>query len=100
MIPPQKNACIRQHGNCKAPPLPRDEAIRYIRKHGRAKWKREHGYHLRSVAEAAIWRFKGCIGRILRSRKLQNQQTEARLAGQILNRMATLGMPQSVPVMA
>lgn len=99
-IPPQKNARIKQHGNCKAPPLPRDEAIRYIRKHGRAKWKREHGYHRRSVAEAAIWRFKRCIGRILRSRKLKNQQIEARLASKILNRMATLGMPQSVPAMA
>lgn len=100
VIPPQKNARIRQHGNCKAPPLPRDEAIRYIRRHGRAKWKREHGYHLRSVAEAAIRRFKGCIGRFLRSRALRNQQTEARLGAKILNRMAALGMPQSVPAVA
>jgi hypothetical protein len=100
VIAPQKNARIKQHGNCKAPPLPRDEAIRYIRRHGRAKWKREHGYHLRSVAEAAIGRFKGCIGRMLRSRELKNQQTEARLGCKILNRMAALGMPQSVPAMA
>lgn len=100
MIPPQKNARIRQHGNCKAPPLARDEAIRYIRRHGRAKWKREHGYHLRSVAEAAIRRFKGCIGRALRSRELKNQQSEARLGCKILNRMAALGMPQSVPMVA
>jgi hypothetical protein len=100
VIPPQKNARIKQHGNCNAPPLPREEAIRYLRRHGRSKWKREHGYHLRSVAEAAIWRFKSCIGRILRSRELTNQQTEARLGSQILNRMAALGMPQSVPAPA
>lgn len=100
VIPPQKNARIKQHGNCKALPLPRDEAIRYIRRHGRAKWKREHGYHLRSVAEAAIRRFKVCIGRVLRSRELENQQTETRLGCKILNRMAALGMPQSVPAMA
>jgi hypothetical protein len=31
IIPPQKNAKIKKHGNCKAPPLPRDQAIRYIR---------------------------------------------------------------------
>lgn len=99
VIPPQKNARIRQHGNCKAPALPRDEAIRYIRSHGRAKWKRDHAYHLRSLAETAIWRFKCCIGRTLRARKFLNQQTEARLGSKILNRMASLGMPQSVPVM-
>lgn len=98
VIPPRKNAKIRQHGNCTAPPLPRDEAIRSIRRHGRAKWKREHGYHLRSVAETAVSRFKHCIGRVLRARTLQNQQTEARLGSKILNRMARLGMPQSVPV--
>ncbi len=97
VIPPQRNARIRQHGNCKAPPLPRDAAIRYIRRHGRAKWKREQGYHVRSVAEAAIRRFKSGIGRSLRSRELPNQQTEARLGCKLLNRMAALGMPQSVP---
>ena len=35
VIPPRKNAVIWQHGNCKAPPHPRDEAFRSIRKHGR-----------------------------------------------------------------
>lgn len=100
VIPPQKNAKIRQHGNATAAPLPRDEAIRFIREHGRARWKREHGYHLRSVAEAVIGRFKGSIGRTLRSRELKNQQSEARLGSQILNRMAALGMPHSVPALA
>ena len=37
VIPPQKNAKIKKHGNCKGPPLARDEAIRYIRQHGRKK---------------------------------------------------------------
>jgi hypothetical protein len=100
IIPPQKNAKIKQHGNCKAPPLPRDEAIRSIRRQGRKKWKEESGYHLRSLAETALWRFKRCIGRVLRARTLVNQQTEARLGSKILNRMALLGMPQSVPLVA
>ncbi len=100
VIPPQKNAEIQQHGNCTAPALPRDEAIRYIRRHGPGKWKREHAYHVRSPAEAALWRFKGCIGRMLHARTLKNQQRESRLGSQILNRMAAVGMPQSVPVAA
>lgn len=39
VIPPQKKAKIKQHGNTKVEPLPRDEAIRYIGRHGRKKWK-------------------------------------------------------------
>ena len=38
-IPPRKDAHIWQHGNCKAPPYPLDENLRYIRKHGRRAWK-------------------------------------------------------------
>jgi len=99
VIPPQKNARIQQHGNAEAPPLPRDEAIRYIRAHGLARWKAEHGYHRRSMVEAVIGRFKRIIGRRLRSRELRRQRTEARLGCQILNRMAALGTPMSVPAL-
>jgi hypothetical protein len=56
VIPPQKNAKIAGRGNCSGPPLPRDEAIRYIRGHGRKKWKRVSGYHRRSLAETAVYR--------------------------------------------
>lgn len=98
VIPPQKNAKIKRHGNSKGPPLARDEAIRYIREHGLKKWKRVHGYHVRSLAETAIYRFKQVISRVLRSRVLSNQQTEARLGCQILNRMLGLGRPESYAV--
>ena len=36
VIPPQRNAKVKRHGNTAGPPLPRDEALRYIRRHGRA----------------------------------------------------------------
>lgn len=98
VIPPQKNAKIKKHGNCTGAPLPRDEAIRYIRRHGRAKWKRVHGYHLRSLVETGIYRFKRLIGRVLRARSFPAQRTEARLGCQILNRMLALGRPESYAV--
>lgn len=98
VIPPQKNAKINKHGNCKGAPLPRDEAIRYIRRHGRAKWKRMHGYHLRSLVETGIYRFKRLIGRVLRARSFSGQRTETRLGCQILNRMLALGRPESYAV--
>nr|ELS32233.1 transposase IS4 family protein [Pseudanabaena biceps PCC 7429] len=58
VIPPRKDAKIWLHGNTNAPPHPRDQNLRYIRKHGRKKWKRDSGYHRRSLAETTMFRFK------------------------------------------
>ncbi|MGG6270563.1 transposase [Leptolyngbya sp. AN03gr2] len=44
VIPPRKDAVSWRHGNRKAPPHPRDQTLRHIRKHGRKKWKRIAGY--------------------------------------------------------
>ncbi len=95
VIPPQRNAKIKRHGNTKGPTLPRDEALRDIRRHGRPKWKRESGYHRRSLAETCMFRFKQVIGRVLRSRSLANQKTEARIGSRVLNVMFDLGRPDS-----
>jgi hypothetical protein len=94
IIPPQHNAKIKQHGNDTREPLPRDEAIRAIRSGGRKRWKKQNGYHRRSLAETAMYRLKTCLGGILKNRRLENQQTEARLRCKILNRFAHLGLPQ------
>lgn len=93
VIVPRKDAKIQQHGNSAAPPLPRDENIRAIRKLGRKTWKAQSGYHRRSLAETAICRYKRVIGPQLRARELQRQKVEARIGCAILNRMAHLGMP-------
>jgi hypothetical protein len=95
VIPPQKNAKIKKHGNCSGPPLPRDEAIRYIRGHGRKKWKRTSGYHRRSLAETAVYRFKQLMGRFVEARKWENERTEVRLKAKALNKMTRLGMPET-----
>lgn len=84
----------------KAAPLPRDEALRFIRRHGRRKWKRESGDHRRSLAETAMARYKRIVGRVLSARTLVRQQVEARIGVEILNRMLALGMPESYPVIA
>jgi len=77
-IPPRRDARIWQHGNCNAPPPVRDENLRRIRKVGRKRWKQESGYHQRSLAETAIFRFKTIFGPHLRSRRMPQQQTEAK----------------------
>ncbi len=94
VIPPQHNAKIKQHGNRHDDPLPRDEAIRGIRRRGRKGWKKEVGYHRRSLAETAMYRVKQNFGSILKNRILENQQTESRIRCKIINQFTQLGMPE------
>lgn len=84
-IPPRKNAKIKRHGNQAGPPLPRDTAIRAIRRRGRRAWKRDVGYHRRSLVETAMYRLKTTFGSQLKNRLLPNQRTEARLRCKLLN---------------
>lgn len=78
---------IWHHGNCKTPPHPRDENLRYIRKHGRETWKRDANYHRRSLAKTTMFRFKAIFGGNLSSRKFDNQAVELFLKCAALNRM-------------
>lgn len=94
-IPPRRNAKIRQHGNCKQEPLTRDQNLRRIRQVGRKQWKIEVGYHRRSLAETAVFRFKTIFGNSLSTRTFPRQITEARIKVVALNRMTHLGMPDS-----
>lgn len=96
IIPPRHDAKIKRHGNTKGSPLPRDTAIRDIRRLGRKAWKDKIGYHRRSLAETAMYRIKCCFGNWLKNRELPNQQTEARLRSKILNHFTRLGLPQFV----
>lgn len=95
-IPPQKNAKIWQHGNCKAPPHPRDENLRAIRQHGRPSWKRQSNYHRRSLAETTMCRLKSIFGGKVRSRSFDNQATELLLQCAALNRMIQVAKPDTV----
>jgi hypothetical protein len=96
VIPPQRNAKIKRNGNSKLPPLPRDEAIRGIRKLGRAEWKRQVGYHRRSLSETAMFRMKTIFTPTLKNRNEDTQKTEARLRCKILNHFTKLGLPKFV----
>jgi len=78
-LPPRRDARIWRHGNCKGPPHPRDENLRYIRRHGRRAWKRQSGYHRRSLAETAVFRLKTIFGDHLSARLLETQRTQARI---------------------
>ena len=97
-IPPRKDAHIWRHGNSNAPPLPRDQNLRYIRRHGRRAWKRDSGYHRRSLAETGVFRFKTIFGEHLSARLRLTQTTQVRTRCRALNMMTHLGMPESYKV--
>jgi hypothetical protein len=97
-IPPRKNAHIWQHGNTHAERLKRDENLRAVRKLGRKVWKENSGYHMRSLAETTMFRFKTIFGDRLSARLLETQATQASICCAALNRMTHLGMPESYKV--
>ena len=94
-IPPQKRAKIWQHGNTKAERHIRDENLREIRKKGRRQWKRESGYHRRSLAETQVFRVKTIFGERVSARSFEGQAAQLLVRCAALNRMTHLGMPDS-----
>lgn len=98
VIPPQKGARIWRHGNSKAERHARDENVRGIRRHGRAKWKRESRYHRRSLAETTMFRLKMIFGERVAARGFDGQAAQMLVRCAVLNRMTHLGMPQSYAV--
>jgi hypothetical protein len=94
IIPPRCDAVA----NTKGKPSARDENIKRINKIGLKRWKKENGYHRRSLVETAFSRFKHIFGGDLRSRKFKNQEAEAMMKLSLMNKMTDLGMPVSVPV--
>lgn len=77
-----------------APEHPRTQAVQACKTaEGRKDWKRQSGYHQRSLSETAIYRYKTLIGACLRARRFATQQVEAYIGVAVLNKINTLGLP-------
>jgi IS5 family transposase len=100
VIPPRRDAVIQRHGNTTGPRLARDENLRRIREIGRAAWKKESGYHRRSLAETAMFRMKTIFGGGVASRRPAQQAKEIGIRCRALNIMTHQGMPVSERVVA
>lgn len=94
VIPPQKRARIRSGSEFRD----RNVAVLRGREAGRDEWKKEAGYHRRSLAETAMMRFKTIFSDRLKAREWRRQETEPRVRCAVMNRMTNLGMPQSYAV--
>lgn len=96
VIPPRSKAVIWIDEAGNALVHARNEALTQINCVGLAEWKRQIGYHRRSKAETAMFRWKTTFGEQLSTRLLANQQAEARVKASCLNRFTKLGMPKAV----
>jgi hypothetical protein len=102
IFPPQHNAStskIRPENKKKGSKnavLKRDKAIEEVESIGRKAWKIKTGYHKRSLAETGMFRLKRLLGDRLSARRIENQKTELKIRCYIINKMTTLGMPQTI----
>ena len=95
IVPPARNAqTSKGRVKCKQ----RDRTIRRVKEVGLRQWKKDSGYHRQGRVENTFFRYKAILGDRLRSRTLVNQETEVRLACNVLNRMRQLGWPVSEKV--
>lgn len=97
VIPPKRTARMQRKDPIPCL-IPRDMAINRINElgpEGRAQWKKEIGYHRRSLAETFMFRYKTIVGDRLSARRQQTQITEVKIKLDVINRMTELGMPKS-----
>ena len=96
IVPPRSGAVPSK--TAETAPTQRDQHLQLIAERGRMGWQKASGYNHRAKAEAAMSRYKRVIGDTLRSQAGSAQQVETQIAVKALNRMLSLGRPESVRV--
>lgn len=91
-IPPRKNAALWEEGH------PRNEAVEALKAGELAEWKKQSGYHQRSKAETAMYRYKQLISPKLSLRNHNGQVGEMLAGVKVLNKVIGLGMPVRQPL--
>jgi hypothetical protein len=90
VIPPNKNAIIEDKNHDI-----RNQHLLEIQEHGRMNWQKENQYGRRNISELSIQRRKRILGNQLHAREFIRQKVEVMIGSGILNKMTSLGMPQS-----
>lgn len=104
VTPPRRGAVVQCPHIITATYTPalaaRDAAIRRIAALGgdaeaRKNWKIETGYHQRSLSETAMYRRKTLFSNTFSARSLHTQKIESTIMINAMNKMTSLGMPDS-----
>jgi hypothetical protein len=96
VVPPSRSATRSRQRRSRS--SARDCTIMRVKEIGRRQWKKESGYHRQARVENTFFRYKAIIGDRLRARHPKSQGVETIIACNILNRMASLGMPESLAI--
>lgn len=59
------------------------------------QWQKNRNYGQRNYSELAVQRYQKILGDQMHARELSRQKNEAMLGCGIINKMTSLGMPQS-----
>ena len=62
---------------------------------GRMQWQKNREYGRRNYSELGVQRYQRTFGDAMHARDFPRQQQEAMIASGALNKMTSLGMPQS-----
>ena len=90
VIPPRSKAVL----NDKSAPQ-RNRNIAEIKANGRMQWQKDREYGWRNYSELGVQRYQKTFGDTMHAREFSRQQQEAMIASGALNKMTSLGMPQS-----
>lgn len=90
-IPPRNNAGLWKKGH------PRNEAVLVMRKERLAHRKKISGYHRRSLAEAAMYRFKQLLAGKISLRNYNGQVGDVMAYVSAINKLNTFGQPLRKP---
>lgn len=90
VIPPRANAVEKDNAAAQ-----RNRNICEIDEFGRMHWQKTRGYGRRNYSELGVQRYQKIFGDTLHARDIKRQKQEAILACGALNKMTSLGMPQS-----
>jgi hypothetical protein len=98
LIPPRVNAIVWKDKKGQILAHQRNQAVIACKDFGLAEWKKQTGYHRRSMAETAMYRLKTTFGERLKSRLTSNQKVEVRIKATCLNQFSKLTRPQAIKI--
>ena len=90
VIPPREDAVLSDKANQL-----RNENLLEIKTHGRMQWQEKRNYGQRNYSELAVQRYQKILGDKMHAREFKRQQQEAMIGCGVINKMTSLGMPQS-----
>lgn len=98
LIPPRVNAIVWKDKQGQILAHQRNQAVIACKEFGSSEWKKQTGYHRRSMAETAMYRLKTTFSERLKSRLINNQKVEIRIKATCLNQFSNLNRPKTIKI--